>query len=92
MKCVPQWRSLRKRTARAGRRMGIGLVAAAAVALVPWAAHAEDGWAEGRQFALLDSAGDSGAPAPITGQESLVVLQAIFAAYRAAETGETQEI
>jgi len=30
--------------------------------------------------------------APITGQESLAVLQAIFAAYRAAETGESQEI
>jgi len=76
MKCV-------KRTCRAGRTIGIGLMAAAAVAVVPGAAHAEDGWAEGRQFALLDSAGGSGSSAPLTGQAvaaltpgSVVIAQA----------------
>ena len=56
---------------------------AAAVAVVPGAAHAEDGWAEGRQFALLDSAGSSGSSAPLTGQAvaaltpgSVVIAQA----------------
>jgi predicted dehydrogenase len=31
-------------------------------------------------------------PAPITGEESLLVLQAIFAAYRSAESGKTQTL
>jgi len=43
------------------------IVAAAVIVLIPWTGHAEDGWTEGRQFALLDPIGDGGGPASIAG-------------------------
>jgi len=52
-------------------------------ALVPWTGHADDQWADGRHFALLDSADEGSAPPPSTAQAvaalspgSIVIAQA----------------
>src|SRR5262249_27124603 len=74
--------SSRGRLLAARRCAGVGLVAVATV-LMPWIGHADDRWADGRHFTLLDSAAESSVPPPSAAQAiaalspgSVVIAQA----------------